>query len=193
MEIIIIVIQLFANIILYLLIKGYLSSYLSEKGKNLAKKEDIKDITYKIEDVKSIFEKDKIKFHSYHNKKIEILSTLYSLMIEARDSMYDYSAYIKIGELKPEEERKSLANKSLNSFLQYYKRNKIYIDENTQAKIENFFEVLLKSSIDYQLGCESKIDINEAEKYFKSADNKILKEAEEILKDFEKEFKKTII
>ncbi len=125
MEIIIIVIQLFANIILYLLIKGYLNSYLSEKGKNLATKEDIKDITYKIEDVKSIFEKNKIKFHSYHNKKIEILSILYSLMIDARDSMYDYSAYIKIGGLKPEEERKSLANKSLSQFFFYNIINEI--------------------------------------------------------------------
>jgi hypothetical protein len=39
--------------VVFLLIKHYLPSYLSEKGKNLATKEDIEDITEKIESVKS--------------------------------------------------------------------------------------------------------------------------------------------
>lgn len=39
--------------IVFLLIKHYLPSYLNEKGKNLATKEDIEDITDKIQSVKS--------------------------------------------------------------------------------------------------------------------------------------------
>jgi len=43
------------GLVVFLLIKFFLPSYFSEKGKNLATKEDIEDITKKIESVKSSY------------------------------------------------------------------------------------------------------------------------------------------
>ena len=45
-------------IILPLFLKKYLPAYFNEKGKNLATKEDIKEITDKVESVKSNYAKD---------------------------------------------------------------------------------------------------------------------------------------
>ena len=42
-----------AGIVVFLLIKFFLPSYFSEKGKNLATKEDIETITEKVESVRS--------------------------------------------------------------------------------------------------------------------------------------------
>ena len=43
--------------ILYFLLKSFIPSYLSEKGKNLATKEDITSITDKVESVKTDYAK----------------------------------------------------------------------------------------------------------------------------------------
>ena len=42
-----------AGVVVFLLLKSFLPSYLAEKGKNLATREDIAEITDKIEKVKS--------------------------------------------------------------------------------------------------------------------------------------------
>jgi len=41
-----------------LFVKNYLPTYMNEKGKNLATKEDIGDITQKTEEVKNTFQKE---------------------------------------------------------------------------------------------------------------------------------------
>lgn len=48
-------IVLIGLVILYFTLKNLLPSYFSEKGKNLAKKEDIEELTEKVEDVKQKF------------------------------------------------------------------------------------------------------------------------------------------
>jgi hypothetical protein len=44
---------LVAGGVAYLVVKHFLSSYLSEKGKNLATREDIEEITRKVEGVRT--------------------------------------------------------------------------------------------------------------------------------------------
>jgi hypothetical protein len=48
-----IILNLIAFLVFWLLLKNYLPTYFQEKGKNLATKEDIKDITDKVEAVKA--------------------------------------------------------------------------------------------------------------------------------------------
>lgn len=57
MEWILVVINVVLTILLGLFIKNYLPSYMDEKGKNLATKEDIQEITRKTEEVQKEFGK----------------------------------------------------------------------------------------------------------------------------------------
>ena len=74
-----------------------LFSYSSEKGKNLATKEDITEITRKIEDVKLIHAKQlettraelssQINTHGFrYEKEYEVLSELSALLVDVRDA-----------------------------------------------------------------------------------------------------------
>jgi len=56
----------------------YLSSYVKEKGRNLATKEDISDITSKIEGVKIEYLKESEKFKTELNKELELLKISYT-------------------------------------------------------------------------------------------------------------------
>lgn len=79
--------------IAYAGMKLYFSSYLKEKGKNLATKEDIQDITDKIESVKHEYAKQlealktdfsaKLKTHGFrYEKEYAILEELASLLVD---------------------------------------------------------------------------------------------------------------
>ncbi|AGR77093.1 hypothetical protein A7H1H_0784 [Aliarcobacter butzleri 7h1h] len=52
-------IVVFVSVIISLILNKYLPSYFGEKGKNLATKEDIEEITSKVEKVKFQLENDK--------------------------------------------------------------------------------------------------------------------------------------
>ncbi len=59
------------------LASGYFGAYLKEKGKNTATKEDIADLTRKVEEVKSeISEKDRISTVKYQQKREACLQML---------------------------------------------------------------------------------------------------------------------
>lgn len=79
------------------LFKKFLFSYSSEKGKNLATKEDISSITEKIEDVKLVHAKQlestraelssQINTHGFrYEKEYEVLSELSALLVDVRDA-----------------------------------------------------------------------------------------------------------
>ena len=60
-------------ILLYGFIKLFLPSYLSQKGKNLATKEDVEEITSKVESVKSDYAKLLEEVRSEHKLKFAAL------------------------------------------------------------------------------------------------------------------------
>lgn len=61
-------------------IKEYFPSYMKEKGKNLATKEDIEEITKKIESVKSEFQKKHIRSQFFIEKQSEGYAKVYSAL-----------------------------------------------------------------------------------------------------------------
>lgn len=77
--------------ILGLFTNQFLSKYTSEKGKNLATKEDIKKITELTESVKTNFDKKfeifsldrKYKYELYHKQYTELYSKLYVILIQS--------------------------------------------------------------------------------------------------------------
>lgn len=59
-----------AGVIVFLLVKFFLPGYLSEKGKNLATKEDIAEITKEIEEVKSTYNQLLETFKAQHQLRL---------------------------------------------------------------------------------------------------------------------------
>ncbi len=91
MEWIQIVINVVLIFLLGLFIKNYLPSYMDEKGKNLATKEDIQEITRKTEEVQKEFKEGfeyfssdlQFKYDFYYKQYSELYSKLYAIIIQS--------------------------------------------------------------------------------------------------------------
>lgn len=91
MEVIGVLINAIVVFMLGLYIKNYLPSYMNEKGKNLATKEDIEEITRKTEEVQDQFKKEfehfqsdlKFKYDFYYKQYSELYSKLYEIIIQS--------------------------------------------------------------------------------------------------------------
>lgn len=74
-----------------LFVKNYLPSYMDEKGKNLATKEDIEEITRKTEEVQKefregfeLFSNDvKFKYDFFYKQYSELYCKLYAIIIQS--------------------------------------------------------------------------------------------------------------
>lgn len=91
MEWIYIVSNVILIFLLGLFIKNYLPSYMDEKGKNLATKEDIQEITRKTEEVQKEFREDfelfssdvQFKYDFYKKQYSELYCKLYAIIIQS--------------------------------------------------------------------------------------------------------------
>jgi hypothetical protein len=94
----------------------YLASYLNEKGKNLATKEDIKEITDKIESVKTEYAKDleslksqlNAKFHAHtvrFEKEFQILERVWNGLIELRNAAEAFTPGPKSGPIDQDKDK----------------------------------------------------------------------------------------
>lgn len=68
---------------------AFIKSYFSEKGKNVATKEDIGDITREVEDAKQIFNKSLEQFKNDLNLSTQVRFTIKSAEIEALLNLYE--------------------------------------------------------------------------------------------------------
>lgn len=90
-QIIIDVLIIIAIFLFGLFVKNYLPSYMSEKGKNLATKEDIQEITQKTEEVQQefrekfeLFSSDvRFKYNFYNRQYSELYCKLYAIIIQS--------------------------------------------------------------------------------------------------------------
>lgn len=87
----------FGGLVLGLLINSYLPKYFDKKGENLATKEDISEITNKIENVKHEYARQlestktglsaQLNTHGFrYEKEYEVLGELTALLVEVRDA-----------------------------------------------------------------------------------------------------------
>ena len=86
-----VVIEITLTFLLYLFIKNFLPSYIDEKGKNLATKEDIEAITRKTEEVQKEFKEGfelfssdvRFKYDFYFKQYSELYSKLYGIIMQS--------------------------------------------------------------------------------------------------------------
>lgn len=91
MEWILVIVQIVLFLVAGLLIKFFLPSYMEEKGKNLATKEDIQEITRKTEEVQTEFKESfelftsdvQFKYDFHYKQYSELYSKLYAIIIQS--------------------------------------------------------------------------------------------------------------
>lgn len=122
----------------FLIVKFFYPAYLKQKGKNLATKEDVEEITGKIESIKALYTKDIERYKSdihlsqdkkkkYSDRKIELFLEFYDHVTEFR---YE-SLVVEFGNF-PSDEGKALFeynekfNNSVVEIMKCYQRLVVY-------------------------------------------------------------------
>ena len=146
------------------LLAGFLLSYMKEKGKNLATKEDITDITNKIEGTKSEYIKDieelkaDLQLYIGQQSKREVIYKEVSLIIfEIVNSLYDINLYRSLEyetgmDLGTRQMVRNLDNDLTNQFTKLKKivyENNIYIESDLLNEIINLIQDFEKNSVNY--------------------------------------------
>jgi hypothetical protein len=156
----------FGGLVLGLLINSYLSKYFGKKGENLATKEDISEITNKIETVKHDYARQlestkaelsaQLNTHGFrYEKEYEVLSELTALLVEVRDASLslrpdmDFKDASKTDEEIKKERLQRLFEAGKALYLSREKKRPFYPDEIYQAilTVEN---TARSESIKYQ-------------------------------------------
>lgn len=90
-----------ASFCIGLIVKSYLPNYMNEKGKNLATKEDIQEITEKTEEVKTEFKKEfqafsgkvEFDFNYCYEQYSKLYANLYAIVSQSEYLRYFFSEY----------------------------------------------------------------------------------------------------
>ena len=143
------VIEIVLMLIIGLLIYKYLPSYFTEKGKYLATKEDIGEITRKVQEVEAEFIKmsteHQVRFSKLHEKRAEIISELYSRLY---DFQWAVSAFLRNFHKKNHEgQNANELDNELYNFTDFFNKHRIYFTDDICLKIDELVETLLESYV----------------------------------------------
>ena len=135
-----------------LLLYRYLPAYTSEKGKNLATKEDIADITKRIEEVKSTYAHEleavravigsRLGIHQFrYQREFELLMLLSEKVVELRDAsvmLRPESEYVNPDEPEVDRKRKKIMRYSTASrdLYQFYEPRRPFLPESLLESLQ---------------------------------------------------------
>jgi hypothetical protein len=162
-------------VVLSILVKQVLPSYLSEKGKNIATKQDIAEIMHESEKGKNLATKQDIaaitrevelakvaflehqtRFSLFQQKQSEVIGETYSLLHDARVAIAVMVNPVQIGGDGAEEERRTKAIESFNTLSNYYHKRKIYLPDTIVARMEEVLGRMKRAANDYLISRESQ-------------------------------------
>jgi len=136
MEVAILIFQILILILLGSISYKLLPAYRNKKGENLATKEDIEEITIKIESVKAVFERDKIKFNSVYQKKVQVITEIHS---KFHNCIMSLTTFLRMRFQPTTDPYIPDSEKILVDFADYLIKNKIYLDSPLYDSIYNLF------------------------------------------------------
>ncbi len=139
MEYVIVALQIVSLLVLGWLVGGYLPKYFSKKGENLATKEDIEEITKKIENVKldysekletikALFSSKLYIYQVRYEKEFEILFKLSERLVDLRDAallLRPVMEYASDDETEEEAKKRKL-KRYFEALQKYYRDTEIY-------------------------------------------------------------------
>lgn len=141
---------------------AYFAVYLREKGKNLATKEDIGEITDRVEKVKLEYAKDSHRFQVVSSgllkKRAEVIEEIYHLIVDTEEM---FGRFVSLAEWEndtPKDELRKEGGRLLYDFLRKYKKNRIYFSKEVCDKLESFSDSIYKVTIPYSVALTSQIE-----------------------------------
>lgn len=152
MEIMLIILQvltLLAVGILVLIYRYSLPSYLSEKGKNLATKQDIAEITREMESVKATFLQHQTEFSLFYEKRSEVISGMYELLHDAIGFVDHMVHPVQLGGDPAEAQRRERGIDTFNKLSGFYWKHKIYLPETICEKMEVLLSTIKVAANNY--------------------------------------------
>jgi hypothetical protein len=127
-------------------LKSYLPTYLAEKGKNLATKEDIKDITEKIEAVRSQYAKQQHMHQMAFDKEFDILSEVWATLVDLRNATLGLRPILDYSHPNETEEKRKRLQKfaeCYNAFTNIVEKNKPFYPKQIYQPL---FEIMMVTS-----------------------------------------------
>lgn len=152
---------------------------------------DLMKISFEKSLDKSLFEYQ-TRYSFYHNKLVEIISTLYGLMNDARDSMTRLTATIQMSDGVSLKDKKKDTADIFNKFGNYYSQNRIFLDEGLCAKIKDLLNALNFAFVTFdtaQMG--DKYEKDETGGWVKSFEI-VREKATPITEELEKKFREIV-
>lgn len=179
---------LLLQIVILLIIHFFWPSFLKEKGKNLATKQDISEITDKIENVKSEYSKSLVRFNYFHRKQALVIEKIYQYLVDAVDTMYDLTVPFRWADGRSNQERAEDANKSVFELRSYYKKHRIYLNKDIKEKIDEILKLMYESYSDFDFSQLEGIDRKEKSELVKKSFGAINDKALPIYEELEETF-----
>ncbi len=139
------------------LVGTFLIQYLREKGKNLATKEDVRNITERIESVKSQYASQLHISQVRYEKEFEILSDLAEKLVELRDaalSLRPATDYFSPNETEDERKQKRLTRfqEAMRALYLVAERRRPFYPEELYKVLNEFSQASWSEAVGYRLG-----------------------------------------
>ena len=192
---------------LILLLAMIILPYFRKKGENYATKDDIGEITHKVEEVKkeftkevegfkSVLDKGNIEYQIRYTKLLELrseaISVLFSLLNKMEKTLiylqHEHSTFNNTGLTKEQEEK--IAGENADEFINYYNQKIILFDKETSdiinKIIDSYWDVKGNYMFFQVIGPGLKEGLEERKTYFdkkKESWNKIMKEIPALRKE----------
>jgi hypothetical protein len=134
--------------IVFYLLKSFIPSYISEKGKNLATREDIAKITNEIEGVKSQYAILLQRQSRIHEHQVEILAKLYKSLFDIQVySQHMTRVLIFAGENR--DAYPKLLKSSLEEAYNAFTKGRLFLPLDLAERVESFFKKVLEGQLQF--------------------------------------------
>ena len=121
----------FAGAIIYFFMKSYVFSYLTEKGKNLATKEDIEEITRKVEEVKAELQARHTLRFAALDKRLQAHQDAFKHVVSLAQVFFSEKKYISM---------------ALDTCITWYSENALFLDPKAKTAFDAAFTAARQQS-----------------------------------------------
>jgi hypothetical protein len=131
-------------------------SFLAEKGKNLATKQDIAEITREVEQVKLAFAEHQLRSSRVFEKQLEAVDGTYERLHDAAELVMNMVHPVQVGGENEERERRRAAGDAFNNLSGFYWKHKLYLPDGICEQAEALLTVMKDAFTGYMVARDSR-------------------------------------
>ena len=105
------------------------------------------------------------RFSSFHQKRREVIGDIYGLLADARHYIHFLVAVGWMGSGEDSKTHEQKAKESIEAFFDYFRKNRIYLDEETCQQLDSLLGIMSKAFAYFEIGQDTRPhDFREAKK-----------------------------